>query len=423
MGGSLLYEVNETWFNERETTNAPVGTAIDTVNPVGGFSDPWQKYPGGNPFPTNGKAFFPTAGIYVNFPINPKPTYVANWNATYQRQIGTWVASVSYLGNKTTHLWSNNGEINPAVYIPGNCNAGQYGLASAGPCSITGNTQARRVLTLQNPTLGPAYASINTMDDGAVAHYQGLLMSVQHRFANNFTFLANYTDSYCVSDTDFGAALATPGNIQRFNRHGDYGPCVFDTRHNFNTSLVASSSVKSGNVFVRQLLSGWEVAPLIHASSGQPLNVTRGKDNSLSGLGNDRPDLALNDTAATNRICNNGSTPCVQYLNPAAFVPNPTIPTGTYGNIGRNELRGPKTVTFDVALSRNFTVRERYSLQVRVDAFNIANHANFVGAISPAGTVTGYATLSTNLSSTSTFGRVQAAFDPRILQFSMKLRF
>jgi hypothetical protein len=59
---------------------------------------------------------------------------------------------------------------------------------------------------------------------------------------------------------------------------------------------------------------------------------------------------------------------------------------------------------------------------VRVDAFNILNHTNFVGAISPAGTVTGYATLSTNLSS-STFGRVQAAFDPRILQFSMKLRF
>src|SRR5258708_6692912 len=329
VGGSLLYEVNETWFNERETTNAPVGTAIDTVNPVGGFSDPWQKYPGGNPFPTNGKAFFPTAGIYVNFPINPKPTYVANWNATYQRQIGTWVASVSYLGNKTTHLWSNNGEINPAVYIPGNCNAGQYGLASAGPCSITGNTQARRVLTLQNPTLGPAYASINTMDDGAVAHYQGLLMSIQHRFAQNFTFLANYTDSYCVSDPDFGGALAAPGNIQRFNRHGDYGPCVFDTRHNFNLSLVANSSVKSGSVFVRQLLSGWEVAPLIHASSGQPLNVTTGKDNSLSGLNNDRPNLLLKDNRATNPVYSNGVTPCVQFLNPApvtdpaaAFAPN-----------------------------------------------------------------------------------------------------
>jgi hypothetical protein len=127
----------------------------------------------------------------------------------------------------------------------------------------------------------------------------------------------------------------------------------------------------------------------------------------------------LTSTAATNPVCSNGSTPCVQYLNPAAFLANPL---GTYGNIGRNELRGPGTVNVDVALSRNFRVKERYSLQVRVDAFNILNHANFVGAISPAGTVTGYATLSTNLSS-ATFGRVSAAFDPRILQFSMKLRF
>ena len=78
----------ETWFNERETTNAPVGTTLDTPNPVGGLSNPWLGYPGGNPFPQNGKASSRTGGIYINMPINPKPTYVAQWNVTYQRQIG-----------------------------------------------------------------------------------------------------------------------------------------------------------------------------------------------------------------------------------------------------------------------------------------------------------------------------------------------
>ena len=53
---------------------------------------------------------------------------------------------MSYLGNKTTHLWSSGGEINPAVYIPGNCVAGQYGLQLPGPCSTTSNTNQRRVL-------------------------------------------------------------------------------------------------------------------------------------------------------------------------------------------------------------------------------------------------------------------------------------
>ncbi|MCU1260731.1 MAG: carboxypeptidase regulatory-like protein [Bryobacterales bacterium] len=418
VGASLLYDTSETWFDERKTTNAPIGTSIETVNPVGGLSDPWLGYPGGNPFPQN-KAFFPpTAGVYVNMPIDPKPTYVANWNITYQRQFaGAWMASISYLGNKTTHLWSNNGEINPSVFLGlGPCALNGVSYTT---CSTTGNTLQRRRLYLTNPTLGAAYGSVNTADDGAVAHYNGLLVSVQHRFANNFTFLANYTDSNCVSDTDFGAALATPGNSQPFNRHADWGPCVFDTRHNFNTSLVATSSFKSANTWATRLLSDWEIAPLVHASSGQPLNITVGKDNSLTGLNNDRPNQVLADYRATNPVCNNGSTPCVQWINPAAFTPNAL---GTFGSVGRNALRGPNTVNFDVALSRIFKIRERFSVQARADAFNILNHTNFAGAISPAGTVTAYSTLSNN-ESAATFGRVQSAFDPRILQFALKFYF
>jgi hypothetical protein len=131
------------------------------------------------------------------------------------------------------------------------------------------------------------------------------------------------------------------------------------------------------------------------------------------------PNLVLADTAATNPICNNGSTPCVQFLNPAAFSPNPL---GTYGNLGRNAVRGPRTVNLDLAVSRSFKMTERFSLQARVEGFNVLNHTNLVGAISPAGTVTAYTTLDTNLSN-STFGRARAAFDPRILQFALKMYF
>ena len=210
LGASILYDSTETWFNERETTNPPIGTALDIPNPVGGLSNPYQGYPGGSPFPTNGKSLFPNYGVYINMPINPKSTYVANWNISYQRQfLKDWVFSATYLGNKTTHLWIAR-EVNPAIYVPGNCTAGQYGLTAAGPCSTTGNPNFRRVLYTANPTLGQSYASIDTADDGAVAHYNGLIVSLQHRFAHNFTVLSNYTWSSCVSDYDFGAALATP---------------------------------------------------------------------------------------------------------------------------------------------------------------------------------------------------------------------
>jgi hypothetical protein len=420
VGVGLLYDSTETWFNERETTNPPYGNDID-VGSTGTLTNPWAGYAGGNPFPQHGNLFFPLYGTYINMPLNPKPTYVMNWNVTYQRQLfRDWMVSASYLGNKTTHLWIAE-ERNPSIYIPGNCVAGQYGLTAAGPCSTTSNSNQRRLLYLANPATGTYYASIDTMDDGAVAHYEGLLFSLQHTFSHHFQMNANFTDSYCVSDYDFGAALAGSTNSQSFNRHADWGPCISDTRSIFNISGVATSGFNSSYKVLNAIVNNWQLSPLMHAASGQTLNVTSGKDNSLTTLGNDRPNQVLQNVyMASGSTCGSQAI-CVQYINPAAFVQNPT---GTYGNVGRNELRGPGNFTFDLSLVRTFKVKERFSLQVRAEAFNILNHTNFVGAFAPAGQPAGstYGTASTNLSS-SNFGQITGAYDPRIMQFAMKVFF
>jgi hypothetical protein len=416
IGAAILYDSTETWFNERETTNPPYGNDID-VGSTGTLTNPWAGYAGGNPFPQH-SLYFPKFGTYINMPINPAPTYVAQWNVTYQRQFATsWMASISYLGNKTTHLWIAE-ERDPAEYLglqPCTIDGVKYKV-----CSSTSNTNQRRLFFLTNPATGVYYASVDTADDGAVARYQGLLASLAHRFGSNFELNANFTDSYCLSDYDFGAALAGSTNSQVFNRHADWGPCVSDTRYNFNLTGVAQSAFNTSHAFVNHLINNWTLAPLMHASTGQPLLITSGKDNSLTGLGNDRPDQVLSNTGAANPICSSSAI-CVQWINPAAFVQNPT---GTYGNVGRNALRGPGNFSFDVALSRNFRLTERLTLQARGEAFNILNHTNFVGAFAPAGQEAGanYGTLSTNLSA-SNFGQITGAYDPRILQFAMKLVF
>jgi hypothetical protein len=419
VGAGLLYDSTETWFNERETTNPPYGNDID-VGSTGTLTNPWAGYAGGNPFPQHGNLFFPLYGIYINMPLNPKPTYVINWNVTYQRQLfKDWLVSASYLGNKTTHLWIAE-ERNPSMYISGNCSAGQYGLTAAGACSTTSNSNQRRLFYLANPAQGQYYASVDTMDDGAVAHYQGLLLSMTHNFGHHFQMNANFTDSYCVSDYDFGAALAGSTNTQIFNRHADWGPCISDTRTIFNFTGVAQSGFNTGNKILNSVINDWQLSPLMHAASGQPLNVTSGKDNSLTTLGTDRPNQVLQNVYATSPNCSTQAI-CVQFINPAAFVTNPT---GTYGNVGRNELRGPKNFSFDLSLVRTFKVKERYSLQVRAEAFNILNHTNFVGAFAPAGQPAGstYGTTSTNFSSAN-FGQVTGAYDPRILQLALKMFF
>jgi hypothetical protein len=421
IGGAILYDSTETWFNERETTNPPYGNDID-VGATGTLSNPWAGYPGGNPFPQNGNLFFPKFGTYVNMPINPKPTYVAQWNVTYQRQFaGSWMGSVSYLGNKTTHLWIAE-ERDPAEYMgTGPCTIAGVNYST---CSTTSNTNERRLLYLTNPANGIYYASIDTMDDGAVAHYEALLASMQHPLAQHFQLTVNFTDSNCLSDYDFGAALATPTNSQPFNRHADWGLCVFDTRFNFNATMVAQSWFTGSNAWAGRLLRNWKLAPLIHAASGTPLLLNYGSsgsgtDFSRTGLGNDRPNQLLPNAYASSQNCGNSSI-CVQFLNPAAF--STSIPVGTYGDVGRNSVRGPGMFNFDVALSRPFHISERFSLEARAEAFNIINHPNFVGAISPAGLISAFTTMTTNAAS-STFGQPQAAFDPRILQFALKAAF
>jgi hypothetical protein len=166
------------------------------------------------------------------------------------------------------------------------------------------------------------------------------------------------------------------------------------------------------------VLSNWQLAPLFHAASGQPLTPLTGKDQSLTGLNNDRPVQVLSSYTPTNHSC--AGAPCYQFLNPAAFVP---AALGTFGNVGWDALRGPGNVGFDFAVSRRFKIRERFTLEARGESFNAINHVNFVGAIQGAGTgSSGYAMLNNNMTS-SAFGKPQSAFDPRIMQLVLKFYF
>ena len=82
---------------------------------------------------------------------------------------------------------------------------------------------------------------------------------------------------------------------------------------------------------------------------------------------------------------------------------------GAYGNIGRDAIHGPGRLNFDAALSRSFSFKERYRLEARFEGFNVINHTN-------------HSNPTTALSS-SNFGKILGAGEPRILQASMKFHF
>ncbi len=126
-----------------------------------------------------------------------------------------------------------------------------------------------------------------------------------------------------------------------------------------------------------------------------------GRDNSLTGVNLDRPNLV-----ATSGTYNANWGPGLQYINPANFSQNAA---GTFGNLGRDAVRGPAQVNVDASLSRLFAFRERVRLEARGEAFNVINHTNFGN---PTVTLT-----------SANFGRILTANDPRIFQFAMKLIF
>jgi hypothetical protein len=376
---ALIHDSQELFYPERWTTNPPYASSITLTNPTSTFSNPWQGYPGGNPFP--GAAIFPTSGVYVTIPPDVHATYMMQWNISYQRQFGKdWLATINYLGNRTNHILGAH-EIDPAVYIPGS----------------TLGTQQRRVLYQLNPTQGALYASIVQTEDGNTASYHGLLLSLNHRFASHFTMLTNYTWSHCTSTYDFGGELAGNNYQNPNNRAGEKGNCNFDRRQIFNTSLVASSP-GIGQGILHKITMDWQLSPIIALNSGQPLTPTDGSDISQTAVGSDRPDV----------VTTAGFYPHTEksWFNQAAFK---VQATGTYGNAGRDSITAPGSITWDMALSRQFKMRERYRLDVRADFFNIMNHANWN---SPATGIT-----------SATFGQIVSFGSPRIIQMSMKFFF
>ena len=393
-GIGLLYNAPETWFFQRLASNPPVVNEIDLVGTQAGtFSRPWANYAGGNPFPgvvpAPKNVIFPTSTLWVVLPQNMKPTSMAEWNLSYQRQLaGNWMASASYIGSKTSHLWLGY-DLNAAVPVAG--------------VDIKDVTH-RRPLYLARPQDGQYIGNLLEVDDGGNSTYNGLLLSLQHRFSRGFTLLSNYTWSHCISDGD------SVGNIRQGyyqiqnNRRADRGDCNFDYRQVFNTSFVVLSPVNGKDVAGR-LLGGWQFAPILRATSGVAVNVSSGADNSGSGnsslLITDRPNQVLADPYTHNW---GATTP--QYLNSAAFVQNPA---GTFGNTGRDTVRAPGQFNFDMALSRVFAFTERYKLEARCEAFNAINHTNF--------------TVPETRLSNKNFGKLTGAADPRIWQFVLKLQF
>jgi hypothetical protein len=470
-GGALMFDNPNFFTAQRNQQNPPFATAVtNTQSSSSGpvlFSAPWSQGTfTTSPFPqpavpTPSQALFFRQSQYIVMPQQFKPAYTIQWTLSVQQQFGHgWQVMVDYIGNTTRHDPMGM-PFDPAVFIPGVWGAngtGCTGIVTTGPakvtagaagtnCSTTGNQTSRFLLTTENPAsqnssggsiggdqyLGGGAGSV-IVDDEGTATYTGLVTSIQHRMSNTFSLMANWTWSKCLNIEDAqgdlaGTTVENPSNVKM-----DYGPCGSDFRHIENVVVVTKSAFNNHlNRVEKLLVNDWEFAPLIHIQSGIPFTVTSGQDNSLTDVGNDRPNLVAGvNPYAEVKFHKLPGAANRQYLNPAAFQQvtagcssvNGCPYVGTYGNIGRNSFRGPSALQFDAQISRIFAIHENWTTTLRLEAFNVLNHPDFQP---PSSSTTGSLPANTGGAATltsSTFGQVSATFNQaRIFQGSVKINF
>jgi hypothetical protein len=211
-------------------------------------------------------------------------------------------------------------------------------------------------------------------------------------------------------------------------RASNYGNSDYDIRHNFSADWVYIPQVHMSSKFLSQLLGGWEWAGKAFWRSGLPFSIT----DANTGLGNySGTILATYSPGATAAMAQPGgcgaaaaTTPC---LNSAAFVDANSASFNSYAawsTQNRNQFRGPGFFDMDMTIFRTFRVKERTTLKVGIQAFNILNHPNFGNPDSGVGDSTFGQITSMAGTPTSPYGSF-LGFDssPRVLQLSGKITF
>jgi hypothetical protein len=356
-----------------------------TFNSVN-FDDPYTDQGLINPFPAQYGPRIPGPDVQFTLPTSLYGVFqkdfhiplLTTWNLTLERQFGgDWVGRIAYVGNKGTFL--SNGqkslrETNPAIYIPG--------------ASTEDNTQQRRLYS--------DFSTVGLVSSDNNSHYNSLQLTVEKRFGYGLSMLANYTWSKTMDDY---------GWTNPFNRRFDYGPSDDDVRHIVKFSNVWEVPRVTKNSVLGAVVNGWTVNSITSWRTGFPFSVYTGQDNSFSAVSRDRADF-LGGDAQLDMGRPHGEL-IEQFYDTSKFVPNQV---GTFGNSGKNNLRGPRFFKTDLGILKNFRIKEQTTVQFRTEFFNLFNNVNFNGP-------------GNNLGSSDRLGRITSAQDPRILQFALKFLF
>jgi hypothetical protein len=266
-----------------------------------------------------------------------------SWNVNVQRQLARdLTAMVGYFGSRGSNLRISrniNQPVNGVVPFP----------------FVNASSPIRP---------GAMLGTIMQVESTGFSGYHGLWLSATKRLSRGLVFDSSYTLS---ESRDTNSLNSSGFAVQNgYDIAGEYGLSDFDARHRVVISATYDLPF-TGHALTR----GWQIATIVQAQSGNPVNIVT-SNSTLNGMPNTvRPDLI-----GPIRIV--GSVD--RWFDPSSFAA-----VNTFGSLRRNVVIGPSFINTDLSIVRTVIAGGNRQLQLRVDAFDVFNHANF----GPPGNVVG----------------------------------
>lgn len=410
--------------------NAPYGTTYSSPAPPL-FSDPFITASSGQDLgqyfpvelaPLNSSARHPDADLdwsqYIpisgipGYPTTNRIPYTEEYMFSIERELASnTLLSVNYVGAQAHRLLvlreanTGNPELclslsQPSDVAPGSPTCGPFGESNFY------TTAANQIVNGTRGPLGANFGSDTDQTSIGNSNYNSLQVSVSRK-AGRFQFLAGYTYSKSIDQSSNLGEEVNPIDPSLSRAISS-----FDVRHNFVISydyrIPFERLLGHDNRWTRD----WELSGITRFTSGFPVTMYNYGDNSLLGtepngvnnFGIDEPHYTPGPLQL-NHNPRNGAP----YFNTALFS---LQPLGQVGNARRRFFYGPGMNNFDVALHKSVSLTESKSLELRAEAFNVFNHAQFYGPSSVDGNVSG-----------TTFGQVVSAAPPRLMQLAVKFAF
>jgi len=342
---------------------------------------------------------------------NLKNPMMQQWHLGMEYQLPhETVVKISYAGSHGEDLYGfYNG--NQAALAPPACD-----VPTPPPsCSL----DARRPFPAVNGT-------ISTFRSNTISNYNSLQAHVEKRASHGLTFDASYTYSHSLDDAS-SASLGSLNNADFRNQADpglEYGNSDFDVRQHMVVGYSWELPLGRGQAvggdasgFLNGVIGNWQVSGIVSASSGNWFTVS---DTTTNDTNVDCGGTVAFNCSRPNVVGNPNGKPCVAgtFFNTCAFASNTT--PNTFGDEGRNSVRGPGYQTWDMSILKTFPMNEGMRFEFRADFFNMWNHTNPLWA--PFGAAGQVAPTAIEIG-TAQFGHFQAAKDPRFIQFALKFYF